>query len=422
MNPAAANHPKDSSEPPAAERRWLRRYGAVFPLAGIPLGLWIGRRIWQAVLLVPPADPGGFDAKGLALGLAIAALPLAWLAGLALERRWPGLRRWPAAPALAALLVLLADGLLRTSLGQSLFWQAVLARSGQQHLAREISLFRLEAADQAAAPRPGLVLAGSSQLVYGIDGAQLSAQTGQPVHRRAAAGMFPTELVASQGWFDFHPDNRLVLMVSGFDLGARRDLYPEAIRPLATVSGLRNLLGAARARFLVRHWRALVDLGSAAACELWRSRDYARFLLAHPFQAAEAAAAPGDAAALAEQKDAYGRLGASREMVELGQRALARFFADMAGRCRQIVVFEGRVSPAYPGGELADLSREARDFLIRQQAQGTLRFIPLEEQGLDLPEGLWRDLTHVGPEGRRRLTEAFARALAESPPPKNRAP
>lgn len=419
MNPLP--HPPNPKTPDAAERRWLRRYGWLLPLAGIPLGLWIGRKTWPAVLLVPTLATDGFDAKGLAIGLAIAALPLAWLAGLWFERRWPRTRRWSIAPVLAALALLLADVALRTNLGQSLFWQAVLARSGQQHQAREISLFRLEAADQAATPRPGIVLAGSSQLVYGIDGAQLAALTGQPVHRRAAAGMFPTELVASQGWFDFHPDNRVVLMLSGFDLGARHDLFPEAIRPLATLSGLRNLLGAARARFLLRRWRALVDLGSAAACELWRSRDYARFLLEHPFRAAETAAAANETAT-AEQKDAYARLGANGEMVALCEEALARFFADLAGRCREIVVLEGQVNPAYPGGELADLSREARDLLQRLHRQGTVRFVPREEQVLDLPEDLWRDMTHVGPEGRRRLTEAFARALAKPAPAISPAP
>lgn len=400
---------------PAAERRWLRRWGWLFPLAGMPLGLWIGRHVWRAVLLVPTLASDGFDPKGLAIGLVLAALPLAWLAGLWLERRWPRTRQWPLAPVLAGLVLLLAETALRTGLGQSLFWQAVLARSGQQHQARETSLFRLEAADQAVAPRPGIVLAGSSQLVYGIDVPRLAALTGQPVHRRAAAGMFPTELVASQGWFDFHPDNRLVLTLSGFDLGARRDLFPDAIRPLATASGLRNMLGAAHARFLVRHWRAVVDLGLAAACELWRSRDYARFLLEHPFRAA-AETAPVAGAALEKQKDGYSQLGANREMVVLCQRALARFFADMSGRCREIVVLEGQVNPTYPGEELAELSRESRDFLFGQQGLGVLRFIPREEQALELPEDLWRDMTHVGPDGRQRLTETFARVLAERPP------
>ena len=417
-------HPAEQLAPPlqADERRWLRRLGWLFPVAGIPLGLWIGRKTWQFVLLFPTLAAKGFDAKGLAIGLALAALPLAWLAGLWVERRWPRTRRWPLAPLLAVLGLLLAETALRTGLGQSLFWQAVLARSGQQHLAREISLFRLEAADPAAAARPGFVLAGSSQLVYGIDVGRLAELTGRPVHRRAVAGMFPTELVASQGWFDFNPDNRLVLMLSGFDLGARHDLYPEAIRPLATVAGLRNLLDAAHARFLLRRWRALVDLGCAATCEFWRSRDYARFLLEHPFRAAETGAAPGNETALAEQKSAYAQLGANREMVALCQQALARFFADMAGRCRQIVVFEGRVNPAYPANTLAALSRETRDFLMSQQRQGVLRYVPLEEQDLALPADLWRDMTHVGPEGRQRLTETFARLLAPPPPPETRAP
>ena len=41
---------------------------------------------------------------------------------------------------------------------------------------------------------------------------------------------------------------------------------------------------------------------------------------------------------------------------------------------------------------------------------------------VDLPEALWRDMTHVGPEGRQRLTEAFGHALAETPPAAPRTP
>ena len=212
------------------------------------------------------------------------------------------------------------------------------------------------------------------------------------------------------------------MMLSGFDLGARRDLVPDAIRPLATPTGMRNLMAAAELPFRIRHWRSLVDLNLAAVCDLWRSRDHARFLLEHPFLAAETAAAAANETATAEQKEAYVRLGANPEMVALCQQSLARFFADMSGRCRQIVVLEGQVNPAYPGRELAELSHDMREFLARQEQQGTVRFVPRAEQALDLPEDLWRDMTHVGQEGRQRLTEAFARALAAPPPPETRAP
>lgn len=401
------------------ELRWLRKYGAWFPLAGMPLGLLIGAELWRAVLLDPLAPrrlSDWLNPNGLAIGLFLAALPLLWRTGIWLEQRFsPRLRRWPIAPLLAVAIVLLTEGSFRTFLFQSIFWQSVQARAGNQHLAREISLLRLEAADPRAHAEPGFVLLGSSQLVYGIDGPDLAAQTGRPVYRRAVAGLFPTELVASQGWSDFNADNQLAMMLSGFDLGARNDLYPDAIRPLATPAGMRNLVATAGNRMRLRRWRSLIDLCFAAGCDLWRSRDYARFLLEHPFAPADLAAAPADNEAIEQQKQAYGHLGDNAEMVAWCQRALDRFFAEMSGRCRRIVVFEGRVSPAYPAENLKTGSKETQEFLLRQQRLGRIRYVPIEEQALDLPSSLWKDMTHVNDAGRRRLTDMFARVLSETP-------
>ena len=415
MNPtppiSAPGTPDDLS---SAEIRWLRKYGWLLSLAGILAGLWIGAELWRAVLLDPNAAPADWlTPYGVALGLVLGALPLLWRLGIAWQRRSPSrLRRGPVAPLLAVAAVLLAEGLFRAPLSQTVFWQAVRVRAGhQRHLTREISLLRLDAANMDPHPRPGLVVVGSSQLVYGIDYPELAAQTGLPTYRRAVAGLFPTELVASQAWSDFHPDNRLVLMLSGFDMGARRDLVPDAIRPLATPSGMHNLIAAAEVRTRLRLWRSLVDLSLASVCDLWRSRDYARFLLEHPFQVSARPSA-ADAATLANQKDAYRQLGANPRMVDWCQRALERFFAEMSGRCREIVVFEGRIRPTYSAIQIEGLSRSTRDFLFDQQRKGFIRFVPLEEQALDLPEARWRDHTHVDAAGRRMYTEMFARVLA----------
>ena len=52
-----------------------------------------------------------------------------------------------------------------------------------------------------------------------------------------------------------HPLPRLLRAQSGFDLGARDTLYADAIRPQATPTGIRHLLGAAGGAFRLRHWR-----------------------------------------------------------------------------------------------------------------------------------------------------------------------
>lgn len=420
-NSSPKTPPEFQNDPGLAERRWLRRRGWILALLGIPAGFLIGAEFWRFVLLDPAVAPrelaDWLTPKGAAIGLGLASIPLLWRLGLWLEQRIPSRwRQWPMAPLLALLVVLCAEGSFRVPLCQTVFWQAVRVRAGAKgHLTREVSLLRLDAANLGSAPLPGIVLLGSSQLVYGIDVPALAAQTGRPVHRRAVAGLFPTEIVASQGWSDFHPDNRLAMMLSGFDLGARRDLVPDAIRPLATPAGMRDLMAAAEFPFRIRHWRSLVDLNFAAVCDLWRSRDHARFLLEHPFQVAEPTVASADQEALVAQKAAYQHLGSSREMVALCRRALEIFFEEMSGRCLEIVVFEGRVNPTYPSEDLETLHAETRAFLLRQQQKGFIRFVPIEEQALDLPVSLWRDMTHVNAEGRRKYTEMFARILAEPP-------
>lgn len=402
----------------SAERRWLRRYGWLFPVAGIPLGLLLKGSVWSGVLLnasfLPARWVDWLSPLGLLIGLGIALIPLIWRLVLAAEERLgAGMRRRPVAPMLAVLCFVLIEMVFRTHWGQGLFWQAVIARAGTQAQAREVGLYRLhDATERHALHSGGLVVAGSSQIVFGVDGAGLSRLTGLPVYRRAVAGLFPVELVCSQGFTDFHPDNRLVLILSGFDVGARPDLMPEAIRPQTTWAGLRHVLSAARTPFKLRHWRNLTDLAFAATCDVWRSRDYVRFVLDHPAAPYAKTSDAADKQILAQQKKGYERLGANDEMVELCLASLDLFFADMADRCREIVVFEGRLNPARPGTEAAaDLDQRTRAFFERQQELGRLRFIAREEQQLDLPEEYWADNTHVTPAGRRLLTEMMARFL-----------
>lgn len=234
------------------EAAWLKRRRGILALLGFGLGLSIGRLLWNLVLLNSSDLPGPwmdwFRARNLLLGGALALLPGIWGLGLRREQVRPGAgRRWPLAPLLALLGVAAIDICLQSYTGQSLFWQAVRARSGHQHQAREVSLYREEAAAcrKKSQIRPGIVLAGSSQILYGVDAAELARRTGKPVYRRAVAGMFLPELAASRDFLVFHPENHVVLWLSGFDLGARDTLYADAIRPQATPTGIRHLLGAA---------------------------------------------------------------------------------------------------------------------------------------------------------------------------------
>ena len=406
------------------EGDWIKRHSPWLSLLAVGLGIALGRLSWPIILLdiadLPSRGVDWFTAKSLGLGLVLGLLPWMWRVGIWLEHDWDwNLRRWPAAPLLGVLGVLGIELALRSFTGQTIFWQAVRSRAGNQHQAREVSLFREDAAvcRHADTPAPGIVLLGSSQIVFGVDTADLARQTGQPVYRRAMAGLFISELVASQEFSDFHPDNHLVLMLSAFDFGARDNLDANAIRPQATPTGIQHLLAAADWPFRLRYWRTFTDLSLAAKCDLWRSRDYARFLLEHAFSPAHIPSSLVHQETLTKQKNAYGHLGSNPAMVQLCYRALARFLADMASKCRQITVLEGRVNPTYPSPEFAPLAAEVRQFLAQQQQLGHIRFIPLEEQEVDLPVSVWRDMTHVNAIGRKRLTRLFAHCLAAASEP-----
>ena len=406
-----------------AEQRWLHRFGWLLGLLGLITGMCAGASLWSAAWLDPRWLPKGWTnwvtRPGLILGAGLALVPLFWRMGLMLEsRRANATRRWPVAPFLAVLAVCAAEVAFRLYPSQSLFWQAVRARSGQQHMAREISLLREDAAAKAHQGQrltPGIVLLGSSQMVYGIDPASLAEQTGRPVYRRAVAGLFLSELVASQDLADFHPGNRLVMMLSGFDLGARDDLYGDAMRPVATPGGMAHLLAAAPPNLLLLRWRTWIDMEFAAGCDLWRSRDYLRFLLQNPFAAYSASPAVIRTEDLQMQKSAYESLGRNPRMVRLCREALRRFLKAMSGRCRQIVVFEGQVNPAYPASTYPALSADMHRFLLEQQALGYIRYVPVAEQQIDLPAEAWRDMTHLNDAGRSLYTAMFARILREPP-------
>jgi hypothetical protein len=399
-----------------AEKRWLRRWGWLFPALGIPLGCLIVEARWAAIMMdaafLPRTATGWLSANGIALGVALGLFPLLWALGLRLERRWGNcLRRCGVAPLGALAMLLCAEGAARSVFGQETLWQAVRARAGDNFFAREVALFRLEHVSHCRAPRgePGVVVAGSSQMLHALDAPRLAQRIGRPVYRRAVAGMFPVELCAAAGFLAFDHRNEMLLMLSGFDLGGRDRLYPAAIRPLATLSGARLLAAAADWRFALDHWRTFVDVFAAGACELWRSRDFCRLVVQHPF-APEAmkyvsAKNGGDDA----QREAYLALGRNEQLVAFTERALTRFFAHMRERMARVVVIEGQMNPAYPGSDAARMHARMRALLQDSAAAGAIRFVPLEAQAPAIETGDWLDMAHVNERGRARYTEIFAR-------------
>ena len=400
------------------ELTWLKRFGWLFPLAGIPAGLLFDGMLWVAITLdrayMPQTPAAWITAKGLLFGLVIAAFPLAWLVGLFIENKttsWN--RRYSFAAILAVVCLMLAELFFRSYFFQSSLWLSVRSRSGSDYFVREISVLRLDEASRRAAhdDRPGIVVAGSSQMLHTLDVARLSELTGLPVHRRATAGMFPVELCAARGFMDFNSENVLLLMLSGFDLGGRDDLYPDAIRPLATPEGVSDMVDASAPRFVLDRWRSYVDLVTASRFELWRSRDYFRFVFNHPFSENVTISTAEASEQVDRQRLAYTQLGRNSDMVALSESALQIFLQSISSRVKRIVVVEGRVHPDYPDAGIYPLSATMKMFLAEQEKKGLIEYWPVESQQMNLIVEDWLDMAHVNQGGRVKYTEMFARVL-----------
>lgn len=401
------------------EEMWLRRFWWVFPAIGFPLGCLLDGVLWAAVTLdrtlLPGSLSGWITAKGLTLGCGLSAIPLIWWAGIKIERHWGAqLRRCAVAPAGALLVFVIAELLLRSPYGQSLLWQSVRARAAENYFAREVALFRLDHAMRRDVA-PGVVVAGSSQMLHALDAKRLSERLKLPVYRRAVAGMFPVELCAAAEFLDFHPQNKLLLMWSGFDLGGRDRIYPDAVRPLATPSGVSLLRQAADLTFRLRHWRFFVDMQVAAGTDWWRSRDFLRLVLDRPMGArlsgvSDRPTMQSDDA----QRAAYLALGKDPALVNYSMRVIEQFWKRMSPRFAEIVVVEGQLNPAYPGDDADRLHERARALGQRAEAAGWIRYVPLAAQEPAIEPEDWLDMAHVNDSGRARYTELFARVINPS--------
>lgn len=403
------------------ERRWLLRYGAWFAVFGFPVGFLVGGALWYIITLdralLPEQWSGWFGPKGLLLGVLVASVPWVWFAGIWLEERWGAIwRRWGVAPLLTLLLSLGAEAGFRTVRAQDWFWQAVRARAGDAYFTREVSLFRLDVASSRAATSrpPGVVVVGSSQMLHALDGPELSRRIGKPVVRRAVAGMFPIEMCAWQDFIETEAGGTLLMMLSGLDLGARGSLLENAIRPLATRGGMRDLLLVADRERMRADWRPLVELVLASGLDLWRSRDFFQWILRHPGSPYRTPPRTvSEDAVIGEQRRAYGGLGSNEAIVDYARDCLRVFLMRMLERFDRILILEGQVSPRYAPERWATLSGMLANLLQEFEDDERVVFVPVEAQAAKVTEAMWSDMIHVNTEGRKAYTEIFTAALVE---------
>lgn len=255
-----------------AERRFLRWAWWVFPAAGLGVAMLTGGGFWAWV------DGGrpwldwrqALTARGAVLAFAALAAVGAWRA--LLSRTWPG---WMVALIVASGFAV-TECAVRIPAVQTAFWLAARDRGYWP----EAGTVRLEEVAGRGEDRPGIILAGSSQMRFGVDDELLrQLMPSVPVVRRAIGGMWSQSMLAMWGRFSFRPGDLCVQIRSPFDFLGKSEFDADWFRPVASMEGAGMVLRTAGWRIIFRNGGKVVDYLLATSLEGWRMRDGMRELV-----------------------------------------------------------------------------------------------------------------------------------------------
>jgi hypothetical protein len=381
-----------------AERRFLRRGWWIFPAAGLVAAMLTGGGFWAWVSGNRPWLDWRqlLTARAAVLALAGLAVPAVWR--ILLKRKWPG---WAVALAVAAGFAC-AEAAVRIPAAQTAFWLAARSRG----YLPEVCYVRLDEAAGRNDDGPGILLAGSSQMIFGVDETLLrELLSPTPVVRRAIAGMWPQSMLAMWGRFPFRRGDVCVQIRSAFDFLGKPEFDADWFRPVASMAGAGGVLRTAGAGIVARHAGKTVDFLLAASLEGWRMRDGMRALA---MQWMREPGRDGGTAVSRGKRPAW----ESETWDEWQWRAFAEGARRMKSAGVSFQVFEGDVNPS-----LRDEAWKGkrREWLARMEAgerEGLWHLVGLEEQDAGLAPGEWVDATHVNAVGREKLTRAMGRILA----------
>jgi hypothetical protein len=386
------------------ELSFLRKSWWLFPFFGALSVLVLGGPFWQWVSGADPFPlqwPQIFSLRAVRLALAFLAMPAIWRLGLNVK-----VSRYLVIP-VVLLAVLSMEFLLRTPFAQGPLWQAAQARldAGQWYM-REVCYVRLE---EAAGPRsrsPAIVLMGSSQMLHGVDDHLLrELLRPTPVVRRSMFGMSPLKTLSILAYVPFRAEDTCVQYLSELDFTNQDEFPYDWFRPYASWKTLPDVMRCVSLSVRARHWRQVVDYALAATFECWRTRDFldqiAFHFWNHTGMPAENSASPSPA------PPAPATLRYS--MAE--KKAFHVFARNLEEQKVKLMVFEGDVNPALYSPERLQAKEEIRKELAGFSGMKDYRYVSLEEQGLSIGPEHWRDMTHLNPVGRERLTRRIAQEL-----------
>ena len=411
------------------ERVWIRRaiiVSIVLAIIAVPLS---HRYLLWLIYLQPVGDEwqigAAFRSKiSLAVGVAVAAIPWAWWAGIKLDL----LLKKVSVPwaALFSLTIIVAGCLLlSTSRATWFFVEWVKVRTPNPSFARN-TLFWEHRNFESVAPKNSIQkvgLVGSSQTYQGFDLNQLKSERPEiEFEKNTLAGFGPMQYPFVLPRICERNFDQIVCQLSEFDFFREDNLPVNRLRWGATAEGVTLLAGSLTKREQFRDRGGLADVSFASICPLWRQRDHFRrtafgywWKKSDPLTSDDNNVTPklADAPALIEAIEFLKRnVTADKQMVDANFRSFETFAKQVSERGISLVVIEGQVHPAaraaYDVG--GSMQMATRDRLSRMAKDLNFTYVDSDAMPAFTAED-FSDAYHLNPQGRAKLTSFLADQL-----------
>lgn len=394
-----------------AEERFLRWGWWIFPMAGLAVACLTGGGFWAWVEGRTPFLDWRqlFTWRAAVLALAGLAAAGAWRA--LVHRHWPG---WAVALAVAAGFAG-AEAAVRIPAAQTAFWLATRARfdAPAGSFLRDVCYIRLEeAAGRTAAPG-AVILAGTSQMLCGVDELELGRMLSPvPVIRRETSGMVPQNMLAAWSWIPFRKGDLCVQVRSEMDFTNQAEWRTSWYRPFLTWRTFPWLLRNAGTAVCRARWQELADCAMAASLEGWRMRDGWREIARHFWRCVPPPeTSPAVPPAKGTQADPL-------RWEEREWRAFVSEAEELKAAGVELLVFEGDVNPVLHNPQRTEMRNEFERRMAEGESKGLWRFVGDAELDAGIGPDEWSDTVHVDAAGREKLTRAMGRVLAERGQPR----
>lgn len=414
-----------------AEWRWAKRLCLLSPLAAL-IAIPILDHYLLTLMYLQPADSQwhvieAFRSKpAIALALAMASLPFAWLAGLKLD---PAARRSriPWAVVLAAVVLIGVGAVLSVQRPRWFFVEWAKVRTPNPSFARNTLFWeqRNFAHTQSPLATAKVGLVGSSQTNQGFNLDVLQAEsTDFDFEKNCLAGFGPMQYPFLQGRIGERGFQTIVCQLSEFDF------YREDEVPLTRLRWSASLVGTAAIASTLTHkqrWEnrgAIADLVFASAAPLWRLREHFRRTLfgywwnkslpapgerPHANAPTRLANTPGLEQAIEFLKQNIGH----KKLVQANFASFELFAKQQRENGVNLVVVEGQVHPQARAAYDNRLQQTTRKWLTEMAAEYEFSYFDSEHMPAFTAND-FADAYHLNEQGQKKISSFLAEKLEKS--------